>query len=42
MPACTTRCNLRIGKDYMFLHVQIFNQTLCEMELGRDNKGFEI
>ena len=26
-------------KDYM---VQIFNQTLCEMELGRDNKGFEI
>ena len=29
-------------KDYMFLHVQIFNQTLCEMELGRDNKGFEI
>ena len=29
-------------KDYMFLHVRIFNQTLCEMELGRDNKGFEI
>ena len=29
-------------KYYMFLHVQIFHQTLCEMELGRDNRGFEI